>query len=118
MTPALTVDEIEGERLKSPLGEIKKVLSYRNVRLAVVINFLLLFSEFGIASFLILQLTQEAAMSLAASVVSRTVVGAVSGYVNQHFGFSWNYAVVAAVYLSTLIPVAMIRETAAIPHEA
>lgn len=214
MTPSLKVDQIAGERFKNPLGEIKKALSYRNVRLAVIINFLFLFSEFGIASFLTLQLTQETGMSLAAASVvsgasgltgwigqivwgtvsdykgrkfslgilsvgltvsalamtlirtaalgwvilifwgvfrnspypvlyssvidtvpeaassgmglmigvglgiSGTVVGAVSGYIIQHFGFSWNYVMVSAVYLSTLIPIALIRETATTSQEA
>ena len=214
MTPSVTVDEIEGEGLQNPWSTIKLALSYRNVRLAVLMNFLLLFSEFGIASFLTLQLTREAGMTLAAASVvsgasgitgwigqivwgtvsdhkgrkfslgilsvglsisalamifitnatlgwiiligwgifrnspypvlyssvidtvpdaassgmglmigvglgiSGTIVGSVSGYVIGHFGFSWNYVMTSIVYLSTLVPVLMMRETVESPVPA
>jgi MFS family permease len=213
MTTSVDENEIEGQRWKNPLGEIKLALSYRNVKLAVLVNFLLLFAEFGIASFLTLQLTRQAGLSLAAASVvsgasgitgwigqvvwgtvsdhkgrkfslgilsvglalsalamifinsatlgwiillgwgvfrnspypvlyssvvdtvseaastgmglmigvglgiSGTVVGTVSGYVIQHYGFTWNYVMVALVYLSTLVPVALMRETAVIPGQ-
>ena len=208
MTPSVTVDQIEGEGWTNPWTNIRLALSYRNVRLAVLTNFLLLFSEFGIASFLTLQLTQKAGLSLGEAAVisgasgitgwigqivwgtvsdhrgrkfslgiisvglaaatlamifitsaalgwiiligwglfrnspypvlyssvidtvpdaassgmglmigvglgvSGTIVGSVSGYIIEHFGFSWNYLLLAAIYLSTLIPVMMMRETA------
>ena len=214
MTPSLTVEQIEGEGWENPWGKVKEALAYRNVRLAVLMNFLFLFAEFGIASFLTLQLTREAGMSLAtASVVSGasgltgwvgqivwgtvsdhrgrkfslgiiavglalsalalifisnsttawiillgwgifrnspypvlysavidtvseaassgmglmigvglgisgTIVGSVSGNVIQHFGFTYNYGMVAGVYLLALVPIALMRETAQGPSKS
>ncbi len=214
MTPSLPVDQVQGEGWENPWGKIKLALSYRNVRLAVLMNFLFLFAEFGIASFLTLQLTRETGMSLAtASVISGasgltgwigqivwgtvsdhkgrkfslgilavglalsalalifissattawiillgwgifrnspypvlysavidtvseaassgmglmigvglgisgTIVGSVSGYVIQHFGFTYNYIMVAAVYFLALVPIALMRETAQGPSES
>jgi MFS family permease len=213
MTPSVTVEQIEGEGWENPWGKVKEALAYRNVRLAVLMNFLFLFAEFGIASFLTLQLTREAGMSLAtASVVSGasgltgwvgqivwgtvsdhrgrkfslgiiavglalsalalifisngttawiillgwgifrnspypvlysavidtvseaassgmglmigvglgisgTIVGSVSGNVIQHFGFTYNYVMVAGVYLLALVPIALMRETAQGPSK-
>lgn len=213
MTPSLPVDQVQGEGWENPWGKIKLALSYRNVRLAVLMNFLFLFAEFGIASFLTLQLTRETGMSLATTSVisgasgltgwigqivwgtvsdhkgrkfslgilavglalsalalifissattawiillgwgifrnlpypvlysavidtvseaassgmglmigvglglSGTIVGSVSGYVIQHFGFTYNYIMVAAVYLLALVPIALMRETAQGPSE-
>ncbi|MGI9050057.1 MAG: MFS transporter [Rubrobacteraceae bacterium] len=208
MTPSVTVEQVEGQRWKNPFGEIRTALSYRNIRLAILMNFLFLFAEVGILSFLTLQLTQKAGLSLAAaSVVSGasgitgwigqivwgtvsdyrgrkfslgilsigltistlamifitsaalgwiilifwgifrnspypvlysavidtapdtastgmglmigvglgvagTIVGFVAGYVIQTFGFTVDYILLAAVYLSTLIPIALMRESA------
>jgi MFS family permease len=208
MTPSVTVEQIEGEGWENPWGKVKEALAYRNVRLAVVMNFLFLFAEFGIASFLTLQLTREAGMSLGTAAVvsgvsgltgwvgqivwgtvsdhkgrkfslgilafglalsalalifisngvtawiillgwgifrnspypvlysavidtvseaassgmglmigvglgiSGTIVGSVSGNVIQHFGFTYNYVMVAGVYLLALVPIALMRETA------
>jgi MFS family permease len=214
MTPSVTVEQVEGEGWENPWGKVKEALAYRNVRLAVLMNFLFLFAEFGIASFLTLQLTREAGMSLAtASVVSGasgltgwvgqiawgtvsdhrgrkfslgilavglalsalalifisngttawiillgwgvfrnspypvlysavidtvseaassgmglmigvglgisgTIVGSVSGNVIQHFGFTYNYVMVAGVYLLALVPIALMRETAQGPSKS
>jgi predicted MFS family arabinose efflux permease len=214
MTPSVTVEQIEGERWENPWGKVKEALAYRNVRLAVVMNFLFLFAEFGIASFLTLQLTREAGMSLGTAAVvsgasgltgwvgqivwgtvsdhkgrkfslgilavglalsalalifisngvtawiillgwgvfrnspypvlysavidtvsdaassgmglmigvglgiSGTIVGSVSGNVIQHFGFTYNYVMVAGFYLLALVPIALLRETAQVPSKS
>ena len=214
MTPSLTVDEIGEKRWVNPLSTIKIALTHRNILLAVVTNFLLLWAEMGIASFLTLQLTRDAGMALAAaSVVSGAsgitgwigqigwgtvsdykgrkfslgilaigltlstlamifitsatlawiiligwgifrnspypvlysaiidsvpeaassgmglmigvglgvaglLVSPVAGYFIDHFGFTWDYIMLASAYLLTLIPIALMRETATAPGES
>ena len=214
MTPSLTVDEIGEKRWVNPLSTIKIALTHRNILLAVVTNFLLLWAEMGIASFLTLQLTRDADMALAAaSVVSGAsgitgwigqivwgtvsdyrgrkfslgilaigltlstvamifitnaalawiiligwgifrnspypvlysaiidsvpeaassgmglmigvglgvaglLVSPVAGYFIDHFGFTWDYIMLASAYLLTLIPIALMRETATAPGES
>ena len=44
--------------------------------------------------------------------ISGTIVGSVSGYVIGHFGFTYNYVMVSAVYLLALVPITLMRETA------
>jgi hypothetical protein len=50
--------------------------------------------------------------------ISGTMVGSVSGNVIQHFGFTYNYIMVAGVYLLALVPIALMHETAQRPGES
>jgi hypothetical protein len=79
MTPSVTEEELE-EREERPVATtweaIKLALSERNVRYSVIANFLFLWAETGVISFLTLQLTKEAGLSLASSSV---VSGASAG---------------------------------------
>ncbi len=83
LTPSVETDEVETETVTNPVDEIKRALAYRNVRLAIVMNFLFLFAELGIASFLTTQLT-GIGISLAAAA---TISGAsgITGWVGQIF---------------------------------
>jgi len=71
MTPSVTEHELDEERDERPVATaweaVKLALAERNVRLSVVANFLFLWAETGVVSFLTLQLTREAGLSLAAS---------------------------------------------------
>ncbi|MBA2533436.1 MAG: MFS transporter [Rubrobacter sp.] len=218
MTPSVTESELDAEREESPVATaweaMKLALRERNVRLSVVANFLFLWAETGVVSFLTLQLTREAGLSLAAaavvagasgitgwmgqifwgtvsdhrgrkwslgilavgwavtvlamifissgalgwiiligwgvfrnspfpvmyaSIIDAVPEGAssglglmigiglgsagflaapVAGFIIQHYGFTWHYIFLAAICLLTLVPIAMIRETAAGPEES
>ena len=82
LTPSLTIDELDEEEFSNPIGEVKTALQFRNVRMAVVMNFLFLFAELGIASFLTLQLTRNAGLSLAAAAAVSGASG-ITGWVGQ-----------------------------------
>ena len=70
MTPSVKVDEIETRRWENPFGRLKEALfSDRNVALGVVANFLFLWTETGVISFLTYQLTSSAGLTLAAASV-------------------------------------------------
>jgi MFS family permease len=218
MTPSVTESELDAERQEKPLATaweaMKLALSERNVRLSVIANFLFLWAETGVISFLTLQLTREAGLSLAsasvvagasgitgwmgqifwgtvsdhrgrkwslgilavgwavtvlamifissgalgwiiligwgvfrnspfpvmyASIIDAVPEGAssglglmigiglgsagflaapVAGFIIQHYGFTWHYIFLAAVCLLTLVPIALIRETAAGQEES
>jgi MFS family permease len=218
MTPSVTESELEAEREERPVATaweaMRLALRERNVRLSVVANFLFLWAETGVVSFLTLQLTREAGLSLAAasvvagasgitgwmgqifwgtvsdhrgrkwslgilavgwavtvvlmifisngalgwiilvgwgvfrnspfpvmyaSIIDAVPEGAssglglmigiglgsagflaapVAGFIIQHYGFTWHYIFLAAICLLTLVPIAMIRETAAGPEES
>jgi MFS family permease len=70
MTPSVTEHELDEERGERPVATaweaVKLALAERNVRLSVVANFLFLWAETDVVSFLTLQLTREAGLSLAA----------------------------------------------------
>jgi MFS family permease len=218
MTPSVTEEELDEEREERPLAtaweSMKLALTERNVRLSVVANFLFLWAETGVISFLTLQLTREAGLSLAAasvvagasgitgwmgqifwgtvsdhrgrkwslgilavgwavtvllmifissgalgwiiligwgvfrnspflvmyaSIIDAVPEGAssglglmigiglgsagflaapVAGFIVQHYGFTWHYIFLVAICLLTLVPISLIRETAAGPEEA
>lgn len=218
MTPSVTERELDEERQERPVATaweaMKLALTERNVRLSVVVNFLFLWAETGVVSFLTLQLTQEAGLSLAAasvvagasgitgwmgqifwgtvsdhrgrkwslgilavgwaitvllmifigngalgwiiligwgvfrnspfpvmyaSIIDAVPEGAssglglmigiglgsagflaapVAGFIIQHYGFTWHYIFLAAICLLTLVPISLIRETAAGPEES
>jgi MFS family permease len=42
----------------------------------------------------------------------------VAGFIVQHYGFTWHYIFLVAICLLTLVPISLIRETAAGPEEA
>ncbi|MDQ3658332.1 MAG: MFS transporter [Actinomycetota bacterium] len=71
MTPSVEERELDEERQERPLATairaMRLALSERNVRYSVVANFMFLWAEAGVVSFLTLQLTREVGLSLAAA---------------------------------------------------
>lgn len=83
MTPSVRVDEIGTRRWENPFGLFKQALfSNRNVALGVVANFLFLWTETGVISFLTLQLTQNVGLSLATAAVISGASG-LTGWIGQ-----------------------------------
>jgi MFS family permease len=83
MTPSVKEDEVETKRWENPFGRFKEALfSDRNVILGVIANFLFLWTETGVISFLTLQLTRDVGLSLAvASVISGA--SGLTGWIGQ-----------------------------------
>jgi MFS family permease len=83
MSPSVTVDEIETRRWENPFGRFKEALfSDRNVALGVMANFLFLWTETGVISFLTYQLTSSVGLTLAtASVISGA--SGLTGWIGQ-----------------------------------
>ena len=50
--------------------------------------------------------------------VSGFVVAPVAGYFVAHFGFTWDYVMLAGACLLALVPIAMMRETVSAPDES
>jgi hypothetical protein len=50
--------------------------------------------------------------------VAGLLVSPVAGYFIDHFGFTWDYIMLAGAYLLTLIPIALMRETATASGES
>lgn len=84
MTPSLDTDELDTEELSNPLTQIKTALRYRNVRMAIIMNFLFLFTELGVVAFLTTQLTQEVGLSLTTAAAVSGISGLI-GWVGQIF---------------------------------
>jgi MFS family permease len=83
MTPSVNVDEIETKRWENPFGRFKEALfSDRNVALGITANFLFLWTETGVISFLTLQLTESVGLSLAAASVISGASG-LTGWIGQ-----------------------------------
>lgn len=88
MTPSLTEADLDEERTEHPLRTawkaVKGALAERNVRLAVLVNFLFLFAEAGVVTFLTVQLTRDVGLSPALAI---TVSGAsgITGWIGQIF---------------------------------
>ena len=83
MTPSVTEDEIQAQGWQNPFGRFKEALfSDRNVALGIFANFLFLWTETGVISFLTLQLTKSVGLSLA---VAATISGAsgLTGWIGQ-----------------------------------
>ncbi len=121
LTPSLTEQQLGRDATGKPLAKawqaVRTALGQRNVRLAVIANFLLLWAESGITAFLTVQLTQNAHMSLPAAVtasgasgilgwVGQIVWGTVSDHRGRKFSLSilsvgWAIAVVAMIFISS-----------------
>ena len=83
MTPSLREEEIEAKRWENPFGRFKEALfSDRNVALGVVTNFLFLWTETGVISFLTYQLTRDVGLSLSAAFVISGASG-LTGWIGQ-----------------------------------
>ena len=88
MTPSVTEEDLDEDQRERPLPAawraVRLALAERNVRLSVIVNFLFLWAETAVVSFLTLQLTREAGLSLAAAV---TISGAsgITGWMGQIF---------------------------------
>ncbi|MFZ0216538.1 MAG: MFS transporter [Candidatus Dormiibacterota bacterium] len=81
MTPSTEVDE--PETWQNPLGRLREaLLSDRNVTLSMITNFLFLWTETAVTSFITLQLVRDVHVSLA---VAATVSGAsgLTGWIGQ-----------------------------------
>jgi MFS family permease len=120
MTPSLTTAELNESRPKQPLREawaaVRAALRERNVRLAVVANFLFLWAEAGVVAFLTVQLTQKAGLSLGAAVtvsgasgilgwIGQIVWGTVSDHRGRKFSLGilavgWAVAVAAMIFIT------------------
>lgn len=85
MTPSLTRDDKPSPYLKNPFPILMHAMrSDRNVLLAVITNFLFLWTEAAVTGFLTLQLTREVHISLAQAA---TISGAsgITGWMGQIF---------------------------------
>ena len=114
MTPSVTDEDLDEEREERPLATaweaMKLALTERNVRLSVVANFLFLWAETGVISFLTLQLTREAGLSLAAASVVAGASG-ITGWVGQifwgtvsdHRGRKWSLGILAVGWALTVL---------------
>ncbi|MGH3148292.1 MAG: MFS transporter [Rubrobacter sp.] len=114
MTPSVTEADLDAEREEKPLATAweaaKLALRERNVRLSVVANFLFLWAETGVVSFLTLQLTREAGLSLAAASVVAGASGITGwmgqifwGTVSDHRGRKWSLGILAVGWAVTVI---------------
>ena len=114
MTPSVTEEEIDEERKEEPVATaweaIKLALTSRNVRLSVVANFLFLWAETGVITFLTLQLTREAGLSLAAASVVAGASGITGwmgqifwGTVSDHKGRKWSLGILAVGWAVTVL---------------
>jgi MFS family permease len=114
MTPSVTDEDLDEEREERPLATaweaMKLALTERNVRLSVIANFLFLWAETGVISFLTLQLTREAGLSLAAASVVAGASG-ITGWVGQifwgtvsdHRGRKWSLGILAVGWALTVL---------------
>ena len=114
MTPSVTDEDLDEEREERPLATaweaMKLALTERNVRLSVVANFLFLWAETGVISFLTLQLTREAGLSLAAASVVAGASGITGwmgqifwGTVSDHRGRKWSLGILAVGWALTVL---------------
>jgi MFS family permease len=114
MTPSVTEHELDEEREEKPVATaweaIKLALAERNVRLSVVANFLFLWAETGVITFLTLQLTREAGLSLAAASVVAGASGITGwmgqifwGTVSDHKGRKWSLGILAVGWAATVL---------------
>jgi MFS family permease len=114
MTPSVTESELDEERQERPLATaweaMKLALTERNVRLSVIVNFLFLWAETGVVSFLTLQLTREAGLSLAAASVVAGASGITGwmgqifwGTVSDHRGRKWSLGILAVGWALTVL---------------
>jgi len=114
MTPSVTDEDLDEEReerlLATAWEAMKLALTERNVRLSVVANFLFLWAETGVISFLTLQLTREAGLSLAAASVVAGASGITGwmgqifwGTVSDHRGRKWSLGILAVGWALTVL---------------
>ncbi len=121
MTPSVEERELDEERQQRPLATairaMRLALSERNVRYSVVANFMFLWAEAGVVSFLTLQLTREVGLSLAAAAavsgasgitgwIGQIFWGTVSDHRGRKFSLSilavgWSVTVVAMIFISS-----------------
>jgi predicted MFS family arabinose efflux permease len=110
----VTEHELDEEREEKPVATaweaIKLALAERNVRLSVVANFLFLWAETGVITFLTLQLTREAGLSLAAASVVAGASGITGwmgqifwGTVSDHKGRKWSLGILAVGWAATVL---------------
>jgi MFS family permease len=114
MTPSVTESELDEERQERPVAAaweaMKLALTERNVRLSVIVNFLFLWAETGVVTFLTLQLTREAGLSLAAASVVAGASGITGwmgqifwGTVSDHRGRKWSLGILAVGWAVTVL---------------
>jgi len=114
MTPSVTESELDEERQERPVAAaweaLKLALTERNVRLSVIVNFLFLWAETGVVTFLTLQLTREAGLSLAAASVVAGASGITGwmgqifwGTVSDHRGRKWSLGILAVGWAVTVL---------------
>jgi MFS family permease len=81
LTPPLAEIGDRG-RLRSPVAVLREVIRDRNARLAIVMIFLFLWSELGVATFIAVHLHEKAGMSIAAAAVASGASG-LTGWIGQ-----------------------------------
>lgn len=123
MTPSVSVAELDAQEERRPataaFAAMRLALAERNVRLAVIVNFMFLWAEAGVVAFLTLQLTQQVGLSLAAAA---TVSGAsgITGWVGQifwgtvsdHKGRKFSLGILAVGWTATVLAMIFITSGA------
>ncbi|MCL6600721.1 MAG: MFS transporter [Alicyclobacillus macrosporangiidus] len=80
----LPVDKDDKERSTNPLTHVKVALSNRNVLLSIIMIFLFLWAEQGVATFMTLHLTSRVGLPLAVAAVISGASG-ITGWIGQVF---------------------------------
>src|SRR5919112_1285768 len=101
MTTSVTERELDEQPVATAWEAVKLALAERNVRLSVVANFMFLWAETGVVTFLTLQLTDEAGLSLAAASVVAGASG-ITGWMGQIFWGAFRNSPFPVMYASII----------------
>lgn len=116
MTPS--IDEKEVQHWRNPFIGINEVVRNRNVLMAVLTSFLLIFAEFGVSSFLTLQLTTKVGIPLAEAAIISGASG-LTGWIGQvvwgtasdRLGRKFSLSIIAVGWAVTVLSCMFISST-------